>query len=75
MMIDDDENLSKPNNNILEVFENDNLLQICFDFCDIEDILNLSLVCSKFYKITKLFDYKFEDKIEKNYFSNYSNYE
>lgn len=75
MMIDDDENLSKPNNNILEVFENDNLLQICFDFCDIDDILNLSLVCSKFYKITKLFDYKFEDKIEKNYFSNYSNYE
>lgn len=75
MMIDDDENLSKPNNNIVEVFENDNLLQICFDFCDIEDILNLSLVCSKFYKITKLFDYKFEDKIEKNYFSNYSNYE
>lgn len=75
MMIDDDENLSKPNNNILEVFENDNLLQICFDFCDIEDILNLSLVCSKFYKITKLFDYKFEDKIEKNFFSNYSNYE
>ena len=75
MMIDDDENLSKPNNNIVEVFENDNLLQICFDFCDIDDILNLSLVCSKFYKITKLFDYKFEDKIEKNYFSNYSNYE
>ena len=75
MMIDDDENLSKPNNNILEVFENDNLLQICFDFCDIDDILNLSLVCSKFYKITKLFDYKFEDKIEKNFFSNYSNYE
>jgi hypothetical protein len=74
-MIDDDENLSKPNNNILEVFENDNLLQICFDFCDIDDILNLSLVCSKFYKITKLFDYKFEDKIEKNFFSNYSNYE
>ena len=75
MMIDDDENLSKPNNKIVEVFENDNLLQICFDFCDIEDILNLSLVCSKFNKITKLFDYKFEDKIEKNYFSNYSNYE
>lgn len=75
MMIDDDENLSKTNNNIVKLFENDNLLKICFDFCDIEDILNLSLVCSKFNKITKIFDYKFEDKIEKNYFSNYSNYE
>ena len=74
MMIDD-ENLSITKNNIVKIFENDNILKICFDFCDIEDILNLSLVCSKFNKITKIFDYKFEDKIEKNYFSNYSNYE
>lgn len=74
MMIDD-ENLFKTNNNIQKIFENVNILKIVFDFCDIEDILNLSLVCSKFYKITKFFDYKFEDEIEKNYFSNYNNYE
>jgi len=74
MMIDD-ENLFRANNNIQTIFENDNLLKILFDFCDIEDILNLSLACSKFYKITKYFDYKFEDKIEKDYFSNYNNYE
>ena len=74
-MIIEDENLLKTNNNIEKILEKDNLLKICFDFCDIEDILNLSLVCSKFNKITKFFDYKFEDKIEKNYFSNYSNYE
>jgi hypothetical protein len=73
-MLENDTNISK-NNPIDIVFKNKNLFKICFDFCDIEDILNLSLVCSKFNKITKFFDYKFEDKIEKNYFSNYSNYE
>ncbi len=70
MMLEDEINFSKKN-----ILENDNLLKICFDFCDIEEILNLSLVSKKFYKITKSLDYKFEEEIEKNYFSDYSNYE
>lgn len=70
-----DEEIFKPKNNIEKILENDNLLKICFDFCEIEDILNLSLVNRKFNKITKILDYKFEEKIEKNYFSNYNNYE
>ena len=32
------------------IIENDNLLKLCFDFCDVEDILNLSLTSKKFYK-------------------------
>jgi len=74
MMIDDEQN-----NNFKtlkqKIFENDNILKICFDFCDIDDILYLSLVSTKFNKITKDLDYKFEDAIEKNYFSNHNNYE
>ena len=70
MMLEDEINFSKKN-----IIENDNLLKICFDFCDIEEILNLSLVSKKFYEITKSLDYKFEEEIEKNYFSNYNNYE
>jgi len=70
-----DEEIFKPKNNIEKILENDNLLKICFDFCEVEDILNLSLVNRKFNKITKILDYKFEEKIEKNYFSNYNNYE
>ena len=58
-----------------KLFEKDNLLKIIFDFCDIDDILNLSMVSTKFYKITKLLDYKFEEAIDKNYFSNHYNYE
>ena len=74
MMIDDDQNINKKNVKEI-ILENDNLLNICFDFCDIEDILYLSLVSTKFNKITKNLDYKFEEAIEKNYFSNYNNYE
>ena len=73
-MIDDEQNtnLNIPKENI---FEKDSLLKICFDFCDIDDILNLSTVSTKFYKITKALDYKFEEAIDKNYFSNHYNYE
>ena len=73
MMIDNEINIK---NSVEErIIENDNLLKLCFDFCDVEDILNLSLTSKKFYKITNKLDYKFEDAIEKNFFSNYSNYE
>lgn len=74
MMIDDEQNnnLKTPQQ---KIFENDNILKICFDFCDIDDILYLSLVSTKFNKITKDLDYKFENAIEKNYFSNHDNYE
>ena len=74
MMIDDEQNFKNTRSQKL-VSENDNLLKICFDFCDIEEILFLSLASKKFNKITKDLDYKFEEAIEKKYFSNYSNYE
>jgi hypothetical protein len=74
-MLENDTNISK-NNPIDIVFKNKNLFKICFDFCDIEDILYLSLVSKNFHKMTeKFFDYKFEKEIEKSYFSNYSHYE
>ena len=74
MMIDNEQifNIKNPKEIIKE---NDNILKICFDFCDIEDILYLSLVSKKFNAITKRLDYKFEEAIENNYFSNYNNYE
>lgn len=58
-----------------KIVGNENILKICFDFCDIDDILNLSLVSKKFNNLMKDFDYKFEDEIDKNYFSNHNNYE
>ena len=71
MMIDDDK-LKYPK---VEIIKKDNLLRFVFDFCDAKDLLYLSLVSKKFKKITETLDYKFEEAIEKNYFSNYSNYE
>ena len=58
-----------------ELNKNDNLLPLIFDFCDVNDFLNLSAASKKFYELTKKMDYKFEEAIEKNYFSNYANYE
>ena len=58
-----------------ELNKNDNLLPLIFDFCDANDFLNLSAASKKFYELTKKMDYKFEEAIEKNYFSNYANYE
>lgn len=60
----------------LELKNNNNILSFIFDFCDLEDILNLSVANKRFNNIIKEnFDYKFEEEIEKNYFSDYSNYE
>ena len=60
----------------LELKNNNNILSFIFDFCDLIDILNLSVVNKRFNNIIKeSFDYKFEEEIEKNYFSDYSNYE
>ena len=73
MMIDNE--INTKNSVIKEVILNDNLLKLCFDFCEAEDILNLSLVSKRFKEITRKLDYKFEDEIEKNYFSDYNNYE
>lgn len=74
MMIDNEININKKS--VKEkILENENLLKLCFDFCDAKDILNLSLVSKRFYEITNKLDYKFKDEIEKNYFSNYNNYE
>ena len=73
MMIDNE--INNKNSVKEEVILNDNLLKLCFDFCETEDILNLSLVSKRFKEITRKLDYKFEDEIEKNYFSDYNNYE
>ena len=73
-MIDDDKNF-KLKNSIEKIINNENILKFIFDFCDFEDILSLSLVSKNFNNITKSLDYKFEEAIEKNYFSNYNNYE
>ena len=74
MLIEDEEKLDLKNYRI-ELKENEHLLKFCFDFCDINDILNLSAASKKFHELTKDMDYKFEEAIEKNYFSNYDNYE
>ena len=58
-----------------KINKNDNLLLLIFEFCDINDFLCLSAASKKFYELTKKMDNKFEEVIEKNYFSNYENYE
>jgi hypothetical protein len=52
---------------------NSNLIKSCFVYCSIEDILSLSLVCKKFYEITKELDIIFKEKCELNFCSNYDN--
>ena len=74
MLIEDEEKLGIKKYRT-ELKENENLLKFCFDFCDINDILNLSAASKKFNELTKSMDYKFEEAIGKNYFSNYDNYE
>lgn len=74
MMIDNEININIKRDKV-KIIENDSLLKLCFDFCDAEDILNLSFASKRFYEITSNLDYKFENEIEKNYFSNYNNYE
>ena len=74
-MLIDDEKTPKIKNRTTTLSSIKNLLTLIFDFCEINDIINLSTASKKFYEITKDFDYKFEEAIEKNYFSNYTNYE
>ena len=70
-----DEETFELNNYGTELKDNENLLILCFGFCDINDILNISAASKKFHKLTSNMDYIFEEAIEKNYFSNYANYE
>ena len=70
-----DEETFELNNYGTELKDNENLLTLCFAFCDINDILNISAASKKFHKLTSNMDYIFEEAIEKNYFSNYANYE
>lgn len=65
---------SKKNINSQFFNQNENLIKLVFDFCSPEDILSLSLVCKRFYYITKSLDYKFISSIEKEFFSNYEGY-
>jgi len=74
-MLIDDEKTPKIKNRTTTLSSIKNLLTLIFDFCEINDIINLSAASKKFYETTKDFDYKFEEAIEKNYFSNYTNYE
>ena len=71
----DDEKTPKIRNGRTTLSSTKNVLNLIFDFCEINDIINLSSASKKFYEIAKDFDYKFEEAIEKNYFSNYTNYE
>lgn len=73
MLIEDEENIDLKNYRT-ELKNNGNLLINCFDFCEINDILNISAASKKFSELLKKLDYKFEEAIEKNYFSNYVNY-
>ena len=70
-----DEETFELNNYGTELKDNENLLTLCFGFCDINDILYISAASKKFHKLTSNMDYIFEEAIEKNYFSNYANYE
>ena len=70
-----DEETFELNNYGTELKDNENLLTLCFEFCDINDILSISAASKKFHKLTSNMDYIFEEAIEKNYFSNYANYE
>ena len=74
-MLLEDEEVSDSEKIKNKINSNDNILLFIFDFCDIEEILNLSLASRKFKKLTEKLDFKFEYEIEKNYFSNYDNYE
>jgi hypothetical protein len=53
---------------------NENLLNIMFKYCSFFDILNISLVSKKFYKIIQNLDNHFRDLINTIFFSNYENY-
>ena len=54
---------------------NNNLYKLIFEFCNYEDICNISLCSKKFNEITKDLDYKFLSIFEENYCSSYTNYE
>lgn len=65
---------SKTSLNSSKLLQNYNLLRVIINFCSVEDLLSLSLVNKTFFSVVKFFDYKFIDYIEKEYFSEYSNY-
>ena len=54
---------------------NDDLYKLIFDFCTFEDLSQISLCSSKFYKIAKELDYKYRSAFEDSFCSSYSNYE
>ena len=59
------------NNIILKYTANPNLLKIAFDYCDTTDILALAQVSKSFNNLINIqLDYKFEESIDKYYFSN-----
>jgi hypothetical protein len=54
---------------------NDNLYKLIFEFCDAEDLCQISFCSKKFNEISKQLDYKFHSIFEDNYCSSYNNYE
>ena len=69
----DNNDISLTNKKITLINLNTNLIKSCFVYCSLEDILSLSLVCKKFYEITKELDVIFKEKCELNFCSNYNN--
>ena len=62
------------NNIIFKYLANPNLLKITFDFCDTTDILFLAQASKSFNNLIKnQLDYKFEESIDKYFFSNTDN--
>ena len=62
------------NNLTLKYITNPNLLKVAFDYCDTADILSLSQVSKSFNNLIKnQLDYKFEESIDKYFFSNSNN--
>ena len=54
---------------------NDNLYKIIFEFCDAEDLNNISLCSKKFNELVKELDYKYKKIFEEKFCSSYENYE
>ena len=63
-----------PESNKNIYLSNENLLNIMLKYCSNFDLLQISLVSKKFYKIIQNLDNHFRDLINTIFFSNYENY-
>lgn len=70
--IEEEENIKETSN---KSQLNNNLLKVIFDYCDLKDLLTLSLVSKQFNEVVNELSYKFKEYCEINYCSSYSHYE